>query len=163
MRLDCRSSSNPENQTNLIMLTLTLSQIREIIANARKAEPEECCGWIGGDDDGRARSVYQFRNVAATPLVSYEAAIEDVCDATRQMRERGELKHGEPLSPLAIYHSHPRSAEPEPSATDVRLAFYPAAIYLIIGLGGQQPVLRAFRISEKEQRWEMVEYEIVDQ
>jgi hypothetical protein len=33
---------------------------------------------------------------------------------------------------------------------------------LIIGLAGAEPVMRAFHISEKEQRWEAVEYEILD-
>jgi uncharacterized membrane protein YuzA (DUF378 family) len=45
----------------------------------------------------------------------------------------------------------------------VRLAFYPAAVYLIVGLAGAEPLMCAFRISEKEQRWETVEYQIVDQ
>ena len=138
------------------MLTLTLGQTSEIIAHARKVDPSECCGLIGGADEGCASSVYQLSNVAADPLVGYEAAPEDLFAAQRQMRERGEKL-------LAIYHSHPRSAEPSPSATDVRLAFYPSAIYLILGLGGREPVMRGFRISEKEQRWEEVEYEIVDE
>ena len=69
------------------------------------------------------------------------------------MRDRGEEL-------LAIYHSHPRSAAPEPSETDVRLAYYPQAVYFIIGLAGPQPVARAFRISEREERWEEVEYVI---
>jgi proteasome lid subunit RPN8/RPN11 len=42
------------------------------------------------------------------------------------MRMRGEEL-------LAIYHSHPRDAEPVPSETDVRLAFYPNVVYFIIG------------------------------
>ncbi len=70
------------------------------------------------------------------------------------MRRRGEQL-------LAIYHSHPRSADPKPSATDVRLAYYPSAVYFIVGLGGEQPRLGAFRISESEGSWEPVEYEIV--
>lgn len=110
---------------------------------------------IGGTDGGCAKSVYQLGNVAFDPLVSYEAAPEDLFAAQRQMRGRAEEL-------LAIYHSHPRATEPSPSATDVRLAFYPAAIYLIIGLAGAEPLMRAFRISEKEQRWEAVEYQIVD-
>jgi proteasome lid subunit RPN8/RPN11 len=69
------------------------------------------------------------------------------------MRDRGEEL-------LAIYHSHPRSAEPAPSETDVRLAYYPQAVYFIIGLAGPGPVARAFRISEREERWEEVEYAI---
>ena len=138
------------------MLTLTLGQTIEIIAHARQADPAECCGLIGGADDGRARTVYQLSNVAPDPLVTYEASPEDLFAAQRQMRERGEQL-------LAIYHSHPRAAEPSPSATDVRLAFYPSAIYLIIGLGGAAPVLRAFRISEEKQEWHAVEYEIADE
>jgi proteasome lid subunit RPN8/RPN11 len=138
------------------MLTLTLGQTSEIIAHARQAHPFECCGLIACASADRASSVYQLKNVAVNPLVSYEAAPEELFAAQRRMRERGEQL-------LAIYHSHPRAVEPAPSATDVRLAFYPAAIYLIIGLAGAAPLLRAFRISEKEQRWEAVEYEIVDQ
>jgi proteasome lid subunit RPN8/RPN11 len=138
------------------MLTLTLDQTSEILEHARKANPAECCGLIGGADAGRARSVYQLRNVASDRRVTYEAAPEDLFAAQRQMRERGEQL-------VAIYHSHPQSAEPAPSATDVRLAFYPSAVYLIIGLGGREPVLRAFHISEREQRWETVEYGIVDE
>jgi proteasome lid subunit RPN8/RPN11 len=72
------------------------------------------------------------------------------------MRERGEQL-------LGIYHSHPRSADPAPSDTDVRLAYYPSAAYFIIGLAGPQPVIRAFRISEREQRWEPVEYAVTDE
>ena len=64
---------------------------------------------------------------------------------------------------LAIYHSHPRATEPVPSDTDIRLAYYPAAVYLIVGLGGPEPIMRAFRISEKEHRWEAVEYQMVDE
>jgi proteasome lid subunit RPN8/RPN11 len=116
-------------------------------ARARAASPEECCGLLGGGG-GRAGSVYPLRNVAPRPEVAYEAAPEELFDAQRRMRERGEAL-------VAVYHSHPRSAEPKPSATDVRLAFYPSAIYLIIGFDGAAGcVLRAFHISEREGRWE---------
>lgn len=123
---------------------------------AREAEPAECCGLIGGTQEGHAKSIYSLRNVAANRNVSYEAAPEDLFVAQRQMRE-----HREEL--LGIYHSHPRSAEPTPSETDVRLAYYPQAIYFIIGLAGPEPVLRAFRILEQEQRWEGVEYVVADE
>jgi len=133
------------------MITLQSSHRDQIFANARDAAPAECCGLVGGTLDGGAKSVYVMRNMACESTIAYEAAPEDLFAAQRQMRERGETL-------LAIYHSHPRSAEPEPSATDVRLAFYPQAIYFIIGLAGQQPVMRAFRISERDERWEQVEY-----
>jgi len=135
------------------MIVLQVSHLDQAFASAKQASPNECCGLIGGKEDGSAQSIYSLRNVAAEKTVSYEAAPEDLFAAQRQMRERGE-------SLLGIYHSHPRSAEPEPSATDVRLAFYPRAIYFIIGLAGSQPVMRAFRISERDDRWEPVEYAV---
>jgi len=45
----------------------------------------------------------------------------------------------------------------------VRLAYYPSAVYFIVGLGDDQPRLRAFRISEGELRWEPVDFEVVGQ
>jgi proteasome lid subunit RPN8/RPN11 len=136
------------------MIVLQTAQREQIFDCAKEASPHECCGLIGGDEDGQARTIYPLRNVAADKIVSYEAAPEDLFAAQRQMRERGE-------SLLAIYHSHPRSLEPEPSATDVRLAYYPRAIYFIIGLAGAQPVMRAFRISETDDHWQRVEYAVV--
>ncbi len=75
------------------------------------------------------------------------------------MRKRGERV-------LGVYHSHPRAREPVPSEMDVRLAFYPSAIYFIIGLGEttdeSECVLRAFRIFENERRWERVEFCVIE-
>ena len=135
------------------MIVLQTSQLNEIFASAREADPAECCGLVGGTIAGTATSVYPLRNIAEQKIVSYEAAPEDLFAAQRRMRERDETL-------LGIYHSHPRSADPEPSETDVRLAFYPRAVYFIVGLGGPAPVMRAFRISEREECWEQVEYDI---
>jgi proteasome lid subunit RPN8/RPN11 len=137
----------------MITVKLLDSQIEQIIQHARESAPHECCGLVGGNE-ARAQTIYPLRNVAANPLVTYEASPEDLFAAQRSMRERGEQL-------LAIYHSHPRSADPKPSDTDVRLAYYPSAVYFIVGLGGEQPSLGAFRISESEGRWEAVEYEVV--
>jgi [CysO sulfur-carrier protein]-S-L-cysteine hydrolase len=136
------------------MILLQSAHAREIISHARESVPRECCGLIGGTSEGSALNIYRMRNAAADPLVTYEAAPEDLFAAQRSMRERGEQL-------LAIYHSHPRAVIPEPSATDVRLAYYPSAVYFIVGLGGEQPNLRAFRISEGERRWEPTEYEVL--
>ena len=137
-------------------LIIERSQVDEIFAHAQEASPKECCGLVGGTSEGRAQTLYRLRNVASDPLVAYEAAPEELFAAQRSMRERGEQL-------LAIYHSHPRASEPAPSKTDVRLAYYPAAVYLIVGLGGEKPRLRAFRVSERERRWEEVEYEVVQE
>jgi proteasome lid subunit RPN8/RPN11 len=136
-------------------LSIGRALVEEMYAHARAASPEECCGLVGGGD-GVAQTVYRLRNVAGSPTVAYEAAPEDLFAAQREMRARGETLVG-------IYHSHPRSCEPEPSRTDVRLAFYPSAIYFIIGLDGAgEGVLRAFRISEREGVWERVSFRVIE-
>jgi [CysO sulfur-carrier protein]-S-L-cysteine hydrolase len=137
------------------MITLRAAQLKEIFAQARQAVPLECCGLIGGDNVC-ATSIHPLRNVANNPEVAYEAAPEDLFAAQRQMRERGEQL-------LAIYHSHPRSTEPTPSETDVRLAYYPDAVYLIVGLGGPTPIMNGFKISERDRTWQQVEYAVADE
>lgn len=136
------------------MISLVREHVEEMYSHARAESPAECCGLIGGKGEGRAESIYRLRNVAHNPLVTYEAAPEELFAVQREMRGRGQQL-------LGIYHSHPRSAEPVPSARDVRLAFYPSAIYFIIGLGERDATLRAFRISEREGCWERVEYEVL--
>lgn len=135
-------------------MQLTKQQCDAIISHAREAAPHECCGLIGGSTGGRAQTIYPAKNVAANPLVTYEAAAEDLFAAQRAMRERSEQL-------LAIYHSHPRAINPEPSPTDVRLAYYPSAVYLIAGLGNDEPCLRAFRIDERTGIWESIDYEVI--
>ena len=129
--------------------------IEEMFARARAAAPEECCGLLGGRGV-RAESVYPLRNVAPRPEVAYEAAPEELFDAQRSMRGRGEAL-------TAVYHSHPRSADPEPSATDVRLAFYPEAVYFIIGFTPSgESVVRAFRIDERAGAWERAAFRVIE-
>jgi proteasome lid subunit RPN8/RPN11 len=137
-------------------IQLRREHLEAMIEHAREAAPAECCGLVGGVSGTQAVSLYRLRNVTSEPEVRYEAAPEDLFAAQRQMRE-----HGEEL--LAIYHSHPRAADPNPSETDVRQAYYPSATYLIIGLAGDGPVVKAFSISEKEHRWHQVEYEVSDE
>jgi len=136
------------------MRILRRALVEGMFAHARESSPAECCGLLGGRG-GRAECVYPLRNVARDASVTYEAAPEDLFAAQRRMRERGEEL-------LGIYHSHPRSADPVPSSTDVKLAFYPSAVYFIIGFDRGEPVLRAFRISEREGRWERVSFDLSD-
>ncbi len=126
--------------------------VEEMFAHASESAPAECCGLVGGAG-GEARSVYRLRNVARDPLAAYEAAPQELFDAQRMMRARGE-------SLAAIYHSHPRAAEPAPSRTDVRLAYYPAAVHLIMALGGAEPVMRAFRLDERAGSWQQLVYNV---
>ena len=140
--------------SNSPRLHLHPSHLAEIIIHAGEESPAECCGLIGGTEEGRTQSTYRLTNVASNTEVAYEAAPEQLFAAQRQMRQRGETL-------LAIYHSHPRASEPAPSETDVRLAYYPSATYLIVGLAGDEPVVRAFEISEEDHSWKRVEYDVV--
>ena len=135
-------------------ISIQRAHVDEILDHARHEAPRECCGLIGGKS-ANTHKVYPLRNVSVDPLVTYEASPEDLFAAQRAMRERSEQL-------LAIYHSHPRSADPLPSETDVRLAYYPSAVYFIVGLGGSQPKLGAFRISESEGRWKPVDFEVIE-
>ncbi|HYP52295.1 MAG TPA: M67 family metallopeptidase [Pyrinomonadaceae bacterium] len=135
------------------MITVGRAQFEEMLAHASETRPEECCGLLGGRG-GSALSVYRLRNVASERRTSYEAAPEELFAAQREMRARGETL-------LAIYHSHPESDEPAPSERDVRLAFYPSAVYFIVGFTPEgEPVARAFRVSEAERRFERAEFRV---
>jgi proteasome lid subunit RPN8/RPN11 len=112
----------------------------ELVAHAREEAPNECCGLIGGAN-GEATTLYRARNAEASPL-RYNLDPQDQFRIMSEMEERGEE-----LS--AIYHSH--TASPAyPSQTDINLATYPDAIYLIASLAEDQTPLRGFTIRDGE-------------
>ena len=108
----------------------------DVIAHARADAPNECVGMIAGRD-GEAVSVHRARNAAASPL-RYEI------DGMEQYRIQTAIEDAG-LDLGAIYHSHTRS-DPLPSQTDINLAFYPEALYVIVGLKAGEPDVRAWRI-----------------
>lgn len=110
----------------------------EIIDHARSEAPIECCGMIASRD-GTAVRVYRATNAAASPL-RYEI------DGAEQYRIQMEIEEAG-LDLGAIYHSHTRT-EPYPSQTDINLAFYPDAVYVIVGLSGDQPDVRGYDIRD---------------
>ena len=116
-------------------------QIHEdLLAHAREEAPNECCGLIGGDASA-AKTVYRARNAEASPL-RYNLDPQDQFRIMTEMDEKGEE-----LS--AIYHSH--TASPAyPSQTDINLAAYPDALYLIVSLAEGEKDLRGFSITDGE-------------
>jgi [CysO sulfur-carrier protein]-S-L-cysteine hydrolase len=110
----------------------------EIVEHAREEAPNECCGMIAARN-GEAVRVYRATNTAASPL-RYEVDPKDQLRIETEIDEAG-LQLG------AIYHSHTRS-DPYPSQTDINLAFYPDAVYVIVGVAGADPDVRAFRIRD---------------
>lgn len=124
------------------VLRLPAAMAEEIVAHAREAAPRECCGVIAGDEGG-LRRVYRTENVAPGNEL-YEIDPQALFDLEfRELPARG-------WSLSAIYHSHPHSPA-YPSSTDVSLAGWPDAVYVICSLeDAERPVLRAFRIRDGE-------------
>ncbi len=111
----------------------------EMVAHAQREHPLEACGLLSGRDGVPVR-FYPARNALASPT-RYDLDPRDLLRVTMDIESRGEELWG-------IFHSHP-ATEAYPSQTDIRLAFYPQAVYLICSLADRShPVLRAFRIRD---------------
>lgn len=113
----------------------------EIVAHAQAEAPRECCGLIAGQN-GRPTRLYRLTNVEAGNRL-YRIDDDELYRVTRELDERG-------WDVLAIYHSHPVTPA-YPSATDVSLAFWPDAFYVICSLANPDvPDIRAFRIVDEQ-------------
>lgn len=120
-------------------LTLPRSYVDEMIAHAREEAPNECCGIIAGAD-GRPVKLYRARNAEASPY-RYNVDPQDLLRIYREADANG-------WEFLVIYHSHTHT-EAYPSPTDVRLAAWPDAYYVLVSLQHpDRPVVRAFRIRD---------------
>jgi [CysO sulfur-carrier protein]-S-L-cysteine hydrolase len=119
-----------------------------IVEQARAEYPNEACGLIVGDraaaDGGRALRYEPARNKAASPY-RYELDPADLLRLTIATDDADEVFWG-------IVHSHTHSPA-VPSPTDVGLAFYPDALYLLVSLADDhadpatgEPGIRAWRI-----------------
>lgn len=127
--------------------------IREaIVAHARAEYPNEACGLIVGDgaaaQGGTALRFEATRNKTASPY-RYEIHPEDLLRLTIATDDADEVF-------WAIVHSHTHTPA-VPSPTDVGLAFYPEALYMLVSLSEDeadpatgQPSVRAWRILEGE-------------
>ena len=124
---------------SLAAMMVPRQMVEEMIAHAREEAPNECCGMIGGAD-GSATTVYRSINAEASPL-RYSLDASDQFRIMQEMEKRGEELVG-------IYHSHTGSAA-YPSQTDVNLAAYPDAVYVIVSLEDpQNPEVRGFWIRD---------------
>jgi proteasome lid subunit RPN8/RPN11 len=119
--------------------------LQAMIDHSRAEYPNEMCGVIIGDGSaaggGRPLRWEPTRNKAASPL-RYEIHPDDLLRLTIATEDASEEF-------WAIVHSHTHSP-PRPSLTDVGLAFYPDAIYLLVSLEGDEPSAAAWRIVDGE-------------
>ena len=120
---------------------LSPTLLEALVEHARAEDPNEACGLIVGDrpaaDGGVALRFEPTRNKAASPY-RYEIHPDDLLRLTIATDDADEVF-------WAIVHSHVRSAA-VPSPTDVGLAFYPDALYILVSLAAPEPALGAYRI-----------------
>lgn len=127
-------------------MTLEHIQIPRKITNqllhlAQISPDLEVCGLIGSKN-GRPSSCYPVKNTAEQPQQRFQLDAVQQISAMAKMRDLGEEL-------FAIYHSHP-TAPATPSITDLELATYPEALYLIISLNTKGILeMRAFKINHK--------------
>lgn len=122
------------------MIELPHAFYRDIVAQAREEYPNEACGLIAGEA-GVPVHLFRMRNADESP-VTYRLDPKEQLEVFNEMDDRG-------WDLFAIYHSH-TGTEAYPSLTDVRLALYPEASYLLLSLSDDEPVLRGFRILDGE-------------
>ena len=122
-------------------ITLAPELVEAIVGHARAEDPNEACGLIVGDRPaaagGRPLRFEPTRNKAGSPY-RYEIHPDDLLRLTIETDDADEVF-------WAIVHSHVRSPA-YPSPTDVGLAFYPDALYVLVSLAEDEPALGAFRI-----------------
>ncbi|MCD7936359.1 MAG: M67 family metallopeptidase [Tannerellaceae bacterium] len=114
--------------------------VDQIIAQAKAELPAEACGYLLGKK-GIITYNYPMTNIDHSPE-HFSFSPEEQFAAVRYARQ-------ENLDILANWHSHPVSPA-RPSREDIRLAYDPEILYLILSLETAEPVLNAFHIQESE-------------
>ncbi len=109
----------------------------EMIAHALEDDSIECCGVLAGSD-GKFHKLFRMTNVENSPYrFSWDS--KELIKVWNEMEDNVWERR-------AVYHSHTHS-EAYPSSTDVRLAAWPEAYYIIVSLMDKDnPHVRAFRI-----------------
>ncbi len=119
-------------------MTVPRAVADEVVAHARAGLPNEACGLLSGTD-GAVTRFHPARNADASPY-RYSVDPADLLRITTEIDDAGE-------DVVAIYHSHTRSPA-FPSRTDLDLAFWPDAAYLIVSLASEPPDLKAFTLRD---------------
>jgi desampylase len=133
-----------------------------MMAEARRAVPEEACGLLVGRRQSDAVAVtrsVRCENVAApeTRTRRFEIDPRRLIEEERALRDSSEEVVG-------FYHSHPEG-DPVPSKVDLTyMALWPDAVWVIVGAGGTATVpARAWRLdSAAPDRAREVPIETVD-
>jgi proteasome lid subunit RPN8/RPN11 len=120
------------------VLKIPQSFADEMIEHSLEDYPNEACGIIAAES-AKPCHLYRMHNVEASP---YRYSM----DPKELYLTYKDIEQDHNWEVYAIYHSHTHS-EAYPSATDVRLATWPEAFYILVSLKDKEnPVMRAFNI-----------------
>jgi [CysO sulfur-carrier protein]-S-L-cysteine hydrolase len=132
------------------MVTVPRAIRDEMVAHAFEGRPNEICGLLAGRGSEVTRLFRARNKEQERARVRYEIDPIDLLQIFREIDEAG-LEH------VGIYHSHTHT-QAYPSATDIRLAFYPDALYFLVSLMDERdPTVRAFWIKDGDVTEEPVE------
>jgi proteasome lid subunit RPN8/RPN11 len=121
---------------DLDVLELDRAVFDELVAHAWSDFPYEVCGLLGLRPDGTAEVL---------PVANAERSMRYYVMDSRELLRAMRRIDDEGLG-LVIYHSHTHTRA-YPSATDIRHAAYPDALYAIVTLQDRDhPAIRAFTI-----------------
>jgi [CysO sulfur-carrier protein]-S-L-cysteine hydrolase len=118
------------------MIKLTIAILNGIIRQAQNELPNETCGLLAGSGCVVHKQIPMTNTDHSPEHFSFDPS--EQFQALRTARSEG-------LELIANYHSHPETPS-RPSVEDIRLAYDPDILYLILSLAGETPVLKAFRI-----------------
>jgi proteasome lid subunit RPN8/RPN11 len=121
------------------MIKIPASVAEGIVAQALNELPNEACGLLVGKGSEAVKQ-YPLTNIDHSP----EHFAFDPKEQFRVLREA----RAQGLQIIANYHSHPDTPA-RPSDEDIRLAFDPDIVYLILSLRVKDnPVIKAFSIRD---------------
>lgn len=133
------------------MIKISLSQLQDINVQAARAYPKECCGLLAG-------IVAPNGTITVTRVVSSDNVLIEVDGQGGQDRFEVDAQvrfdlmralHETEETIIGHYHSHP-DHPPEPSETDLDMAFEPELIWLITAVvKGQAGKTRAWRLNRE--------------
>lgn len=132
------------------MLRMPARVYTEIVAHCLGGLPEEACGLLAGDQ-GHVETCYPTNNIA------HSAKLYTVDPRDHLLAEKDADEHG--LQIIGVFHSHTHT-DPYPSLTDIEQASTPLSDpswhYVLVSLRDTHPMLRSYRIVEREVEEESV-------
>ena len=131
----------PRLGTLAVVLSISASVLDAIVAHARRDHPDEACGIVAGPigSDRPDRHVAMENAERSTTFYRFDSA--EQLKVWRDMDDRDE-------EPVVIYHSH-TATEAYPSRTDIALAPYPQAHYLLVSTRDPDVTeIRSYRIAD---------------